>query len=87
MVRTVAAIVALSLAGLGFAAGAEAMRWVSIGVCDQLIDASFWSWKKSPPSGKSSAWKRGFDDGQQLVFHLKLLSELPACTVPVPGPP
>lgn len=71
----------------GFAAGAEEMRDSGPGDCAGLIEASFYSWKDSPPSGKKSAWKRGFEDGNRLVFHLILLRELRHCYVPVPPTP
>jgi hypothetical protein len=71
----------------GFAAGAEAMRSLSIGSCDQLIDARFQGSKKRPPSDMSTAWDRGFDDGQRLVFHLRLAQGLRVCFVPVPDGP
>jgi hypothetical protein len=54
---------------------------------DQLVDASFRSWKKGPPSDKNSTWKRGFEDGQSLVFHLRRVRELKGCYVPVSTAP
>lgn len=54
---------------------------------DQLIDASFTSWKNNPPTDKSKAWERGFSDGQRLVFHTRLARDLMGCYVPVPGTP
>lgn len=71
----------------GFAAGAEEMRDLHLSDCANLIDASFYSWDKSPPSDMNATWKRGFDDGQRLVFHLILLRELRHCWVPVPDAP
>jgi len=71
----------------GFAAGAEKMQEIRLSDCAQLIDASFNSWRKGPPSDKNSAWKRGFEDGQSLVFHLRRASELKGCYVPVPATP
>jgi hypothetical protein len=71
----------------GFAAGAEEMRNEGPSDCAALIDASFYSWRDSPPSGNSSAWKRGWEDGQCLVFNLKLLDGLRHCYVPVPPAP
>jgi hypothetical protein len=71
----------------GFAAGAEEMDSLDIDDCARLIDASFSSFRQRPPSGKTSTWDRGFDDGQRLVFHLYLSRELRHCFVPVtPGP-
>jgi len=71
----------------GFAAGAEEMRHIHLDDCEDLIDASFYSWDEDPPSDMSATWKRGFDDGQRLVFHLILLRELRHCYVPVPADP
>ena len=52
-----------------------------------LIDASFSSFRQRPPSGKTSTWDRGFDDGQRLVFHTRVARDLYACFVPVPPTP
>jgi len=71
----------------GFAAGAEKLQSLDIDDCSRLIDASFSSFKDRPPSDKSAKWKRGFNDGQSLVFHLYLLHELRHCFVPVPDAP
>lgn len=71
----------------GFAAGAEEMRHLRLSDCEDLIDASFYSWDENPPSGMNATWERGFDDGQRLVFHLILLRELRHCYVPVPDAP
>ena len=69
----------------GFAAGAEKMQEIRLSDCTQIIDASFTSSKKNPPSDKNSAWKRGFEDGQSLVFHLRRARKLKDCFVPVPA--
>lgn len=71
----------------GFAAGAEEMRHIHLDDCADLIDASFYSWDENPPSDMNATWKRGFDDGQRLVFHLIVLRELRHCYVPVPDAP
>ena len=71
----------------GFAAGAKKMQEIRLSDCTQLVDASFRSWKKGPPSDKNSAWKRGFEDGQSLVFHLRQARELKGCYVPVSTAP
>ena len=70
----------------GFAAGVEEMDSLNIDDCARLIDASFSSFRERPPSGKTSTWDRGFEDGQRLVFHLYLSRELRHCFVPVPPP-
>ena len=71
----------------GFAAGAEKMQEIRLSDCTQLVNASFRSSKKGPPSDKNSTWKRGFEDGQSLVFHLRQARELQECYVPVPAAP
>lgn len=68
----------------GFAAGIEKARDLSFGDCPSLLSRTF-----SPSSGgggKSSGWKRGYEDGQSLGFHLELLRRLRDCFVPVPPP-
>ena len=69
----------------GFAAGAEKMQKIRLSDCAQLIDASFTSRKKNPPSDKEKLWKQGFEDGQSLVFHLRRARKLKDCFVPVPA--
>ncbi|HKH49953.1 MAG TPA: hypothetical protein VKM72_35310 [Thermoanaerobaculia bacterium] len=69
----------------GFAAGLEKARDLSFGDCPSLLTRTF-----SPSSGgggKSSDWKRGYEDGQRLGFDLELLRRLRDCFVPVPPPP
>lgn len=65
----------------GFAAGVDKVRDRSFGDCASLTGTSF-----SPDSaggGKSSDWKRGYEDGQRLAFNLELLRRLKGCFVPV----
>jgi len=71
----------------GFAAGVEEQQSLDIDDCDRLIDASFSSFKDRPPSDNTAKWKRGYEDGQSLVFHLYLTRELRHCFVPVPQTP
>lgn len=69
----------------GFAAGLEKIRDLSFGDCPSLLTRSF-----SPSSGgggKGPDWKRGFEDGQRLGFHLELARRLRDCFVPVPPSP
>lgn len=69
----------------GLAAGLDKARDLSFGDCPSLLTRSF-----SPSSGgggKSSDWKRGYEDGQRLGFHLELARRLRDCFVPVPPPP
>jgi hypothetical protein len=66
----------------GFAAGVETVRDRSFGDCASLTSTAF-----SPDSaggGKSPDWRRGYEDGQRLAFHLELLRRLKECFVPVP---
>jgi hypothetical protein len=68
----------------GFAAGLEKARDLSFGDCPSLLTRTF-----SPSSGgigKSSDWRRGYEDGQRLGFDLELLRRLRDCFVPVPPP-
>jgi hypothetical protein len=70
----------------GFAAGVDKARDHYLGDCPALLRATF-----SPDSGghgdrgKSSDWRRGYEDGQRLAWNLELLRKLKACFVPVPG--
>jgi hypothetical protein len=68
----------------GFAAGAERMHDFGLSSCSTLISASFTSWRKRPPADRSGAWKRGFEDGQLVVFYIRLADDLGNCFVPVP---
>lgn len=66
----------------GFAAGMDKVRDRTSGDCASLLSSYF-----SPSSGgggKSSDWKRGFEDGQRLGHDLALLQRLRGCFVPVP---
>ena len=66
----------------GLAAGVEKVRNRSFTDCPGLPGTYF-----SPDaagSGKSSDWKRGYEDGQRLAFNLELLRRLKECFVPVP---
>ncbi len=66
----------------GFGAGMEAVRDRYYGECGTLVTASF---SPESRSGKSSDWRRGFEDGQRLGFNLELLRRLRECFVPVPA--
>ncbi len=65
----------------GFAEGLEKARDLSFGDCPSLLTRSF---SPSSGSGKSSDWRRGYEDGQRLGFDLELLRRLRDCFVPVP---
>lgn len=71
----------------GLAAGADEMHDLDLDDCDRAVDATFSSARRRAPSDQSAAWKRGYDDGQRLVFHLRRARALHACFVPVPEPP
>lgn len=66
----------------GFAAGMEEVRDRYFGDCAALVDLSF---SPDSRSGKSSDWRRGYEDGQRLGFNLELLRRLKGCFVPVPA--
>lgn len=66
----------------GFAAGVEKLRDRSFGDCPSLPGAFFSP--DSAGSGKSSDWKRGYEDGQRLAFNLELLRRLKECFVTAP---
>lgn len=66
----------------GLAAGVEKVRDRSYADCPSLPGTYFSP--DSAGSGKSSDWKRGYEDGQRLAFNLELLRRLKECFVPVP---
>jgi hypothetical protein len=68
----------------GFAAGVEAARDEGFGGCESLLDASPYAFGDSPPSGTGQEWRRGFRDGQALVFWVEVGHRLGRCFVPVP---
>jgi hypothetical protein len=69
----------------GFAAGAEKMRSLYLTDCSLLLSASESANRSSPPGGKTSRWKEGWEDGQDLIFNLLVAQRLEACLVPVPA--
>lgn len=66
----------------GFGEGVERGRDRAPGDCPSLLRATF-----SPDSGggKSSDWRRGYEDGQRLAWNLELMRRLKECFVPVPA--
>jgi len=71
----------------GLAAGvAEARDRYLSSDCSTLVGTRPEGLVKSPPSGHPDEWRRGWQDGQRLVFDLELLRRLPRCFVPVPAP-
>jgi hypothetical protein len=72
----------------GFAAGvAEARDRHLPSECGALLASRFEGFAASLPKGREEDWRRGFQDGQRLVYDLELLHRLPRCFVPVPPPP
>jgi hypothetical protein len=72
----------------GFAAGVEEMDSWYERDCEDLVDVSFATVERRPPSdrGGDDAWCDGYRDGQRLVFSLHVLDRLKACFVPVTPP-
>lgn len=68
----------------GFAAGVDEVRDRYYGDCGSLLTSSF---SPDTRSGKSSDWKRGYEDGQRLSYNLEILRKLKGCFVPVPPVP
>lgn len=71
----------------GYADGVQNMKFWSEKNCDRLITATFSGHSDRPPGSKSKPYKRGYRDGQELVFSLILAKRLEGCYVPVPGLP
>jgi hypothetical protein len=69
----------------GFSAGAEKMSSLYLTDCSPLLSASDSANRSSPPGGKDSRWKEGWEDGQDLIFNLLVAQRLQACMVPVPA--
>ncbi|MES1243237.1 MAG: hypothetical protein ABUT39_16620 [Acidobacteriota bacterium] len=66
----------------GFAKGVDRGQDRVQGDCPSLARASF-----SPDSGdhgKSSDWRRGYEDGQRLAWNLELMRRLKECFMPAP---
>jgi hypothetical protein len=68
----------------GFAQGAEEMSSFSITDCSSLLSVSYSVYHETAPKDRSSRWRNGYDDGQELVFHVLVADRLRACRVPVP---
>jgi hypothetical protein len=72
------------LQGLAAGVGEARDRYLS-NDCATLLGSRFEGFSESPPSGRSEEWRRGFSDGQRLVYDLELVGRLPRCFVPVPS--
>jgi hypothetical protein len=66
----------------GFAAGVEKVRGRYFGDCPSLLGSYF---SPDSGSGKSADWRRGYEDGQRLAYHLELARKLGNCFVPAPA--
>jgi len=57
------------------------------------MSSGFESARSAPPEERrgdapeNARWRRGFDDGQRLVYNISLLERLDPCYVPVPAVP
>ena len=77
----------------GLAAGVAAMKNWPLQDCPRLISSVFESARSAPPAERrgdepaDERWRRGFDDGQRLVYNITLLERLDRCYVPVPAVP
>lgn len=71
----------------GFADGVKVMKFWSENNCDRLIAATFSGHSMNPPRDSTKKFKRGFRDGQELIFSLILAKRLEGCYVPVPPLP
>ena len=73
----------------GLAAGSRQMREWRERDCNRLIGSTAVTFRFSAPAEYSdnSSWCAGYYDGQALVYHLAVVSRLPACYVDVPDLP
>jgi hypothetical protein len=70
----------------GFAEGVDEARdssWRDS--CGDLLSVTASSWTDRGDKGESREWNRGFDHGQNLVFHLERARRLRGCFLPLPG--
>jgi hypothetical protein len=77
----------------GLAAGVDEMnRWETT-ECAQLMSRGFDTVRKKVPEDRRAdteqdqRWRRGYEDGQRLVYNIALLERLEVCYVPVPPVP
>lgn len=71
----------------GFARGVDEARDGYFGDdCDRLLGLSRYGFVGSPPRDRKGDWRRGFEEGQALVFYVELGRRLRRCFVPVPPP-
>lgn len=70
----------------GFAEGIEEAQEKYFGDCEALLESSVYSFVERAPRGSRKAWRKGYEAGQELVFHLEVGRRLRNCFVPVPLP-
>jgi hypothetical protein len=77
----------------GLAAGVAALRALDVQDCGQLLARGFESARRAVPEERradtpeNGRFRRGFEDGQRLVYHITLVERLDRCYVPVPEVP
>lgn len=73
----------------GLAAGSRQMREWRERDCNRLVGSTAVTFRFSAPAefSDNSSWCAGYYDGQALVYHLAMVSRLPACYVDVPELP
>jgi hypothetical protein len=73
----------------GLAAGSRQMREWRERDCNRLVGSTAVTFRFSAPDEyrDNSSWCAGYYDGQALVYHLAIVSRLPACYVDVPELP
>jgi hypothetical protein len=77
----------------GLASGVEAMRRWSEQDCPRLLGRDFAAVRRAVPEERRAEtetderWRRGYADGQRLVYHIYLVERLDRCYVDVPALP
>jgi len=77
----------------GLAAGVDQMNRWEAKACGQLMARGFDSVRKKAPEDRRAdtvedgRWRKGYEDGQRLVYSIVLLEKLEGCYVPVPHVP
>jgi hypothetical protein len=77
----------------GLAAGVDQMNRWEAKECAQLMSRGFDAVRKKAPEDRRAdtepdgRWRKGYDDGQRLVYSIVLLERLEGCYVPVPPVP
>jgi hypothetical protein len=77
----------------GLAAGVDEMNRWEAKECSRLISRGFDAVRKKAPEDRRAdtpedgQWRKGYEDGQRLVYSIVLLERLEGCYVPVPSVP